>query len=116
METGKGATAGNSTDLKIRTDLISMFKRTTDRRWISLVATIVVLAASGYLALFESTWSTLWPSLAALTMVLISRSALLGLLIGAVCGAILLAGGSLLGTIEQLVLNQFWPIFESSWK
>ena len=93
-----------------------MFKRTTDRRWTSLVATIVVLAASGYLASFESTWSTLWPSLAALTMVLISRSALLGLLIGAVCGAILLAGGSLLGTIEQLVLNQFWPIFGSSWK
>ena len=93
-----------------------MFKRTTDRRWISLVATIVVLAASGYLALFESTWSTLWPSLAALTMVLISRSAILGLLIGSVCGAILLAGGSFLGTIEQLVLNQFWPIFGSSWK
>ena len=93
-----------------------MFKRTTDRRWTSLGATIVVLAASGYLAFFESTWSTLWPSVAALTMVLISRSAILGLLIGSVCGAILLAGGSLLGTIEQLVLNQFWPIFESSWK
>jgi len=93
-----------------------MLKRTTDRRWTSLGATIVVLAASGYLAFFESTWSTLWPSVAALTMVLISRSALLGLLIGAVCGAILLAGGSLLGTIEQLVLNQFWPIFGSSWK
>ena len=93
-----------------------MLKRTTDRRWTSLGATIVVLAASGYLAFFESTWSTLWPSVAALIMVLISRSALLGLLIGAVCGAILLAGGSLLGTIEQLVLNQFWPIFESSWK
>ena len=93
-----------------------MLKRTTDRRWTSLGATIVVLAASGYLAFFESTWSTLWPSVAALIMVLISRSALLGLLIGAVCGAILLAGGSLLGTIEQLVLNQFWPIFGSSWK
>ena len=49
-------------------------------------------------------------------MVLITRSALLGLLIGAVCGALLLAGGSVLGAIEQLVLNQFWPIFGSSWK
>ena len=64
----------------------------TGRGWISLVATIVVLAVSGYLTGNESTWSSLWPSLAALGTVLISRSALFGLLIGAVCGAHLLAG------------------------
>ena len=93
-----------------------MHKKTTGRGWMSLVATIVVLAMSGYLAGCESTWSTLWPSLAALAMVLITRSALLGLLIGALCGALLLAGGSVLGAIEQLVSNQFWPIFGSSWK
>ncbi len=93
-----------------------MQKGTTGRGWMSLGATIAVLAMSGYLAGCESTWSTLWPSLAALAMVLITRSALLGLLIGAVCGALLLAGGSVLGAIEQLILNQFWPIFGSSWK
>lgn len=93
-----------------------MHKGTTGREWMSLVATIVVLAMSGYLAGCESTWSTLWPSLAALAMVLITRSALLGLLIGALCGALLLASGSVVGAIEQLVLNQFWPIFGSSWK
>jgi tetracycline resistance efflux pump len=93
-----------------------MQKGTTGRGWISLGATIAVLAMSGYLAVCESTWSTLWPSLAALAMVLITRSALLGLLIGALCGALLLAGGSVLGAVEQLVLNQFWPIFGSSWK
>ena len=93
-----------------------MQKGTTGRGWMSLGATIVVLAMSGYLAGCESTWSTLWPSLAALAMVLITRSALLGLLIGALCGALLLASGSVLGAIEQLVLNQFWPIFGSSWK
>ena len=93
-----------------------MSKRTSDHRWIILVATIFVLAASVYLDGSESALRSLWPSLAALAMVLISRSAILGLLIGSVCGAILLAGGSLLGTIEQLVLNQFWPIFGSSWK
>ena len=98
------------------TGLTNVHKRTTGRGWMSLVATIVVLAVSGYLAGCESNWRSLWPSLAALAMVLISRSALIGLLIGAVCGALLLAGGSLLGTIEQLVLNQFWPIFGSSWK
>jgi hypothetical protein len=69
-----------------------------------------------YLASGESTWRTLWQSVAALGVVLISRSALMGLLIGAVCGALLLAGGSVLGAVEQLVLNQFWPIFGSSWK
>ena len=93
-----------------------MQKGTTGRGWMSLGATIVVLAMSGYLAGCESTWSTLWPSLAALTIVLITRSALLGLLIGALCGALLLADGSVLGAIEQLILNQFWPIFGSSWK
>ena len=93
-----------------------MQKGTTGRGWMSLGATITVLVMSGYLAGCESTWSTLWPSLAALAMVLITRSALLGLLIGALCGALLLAGGSVLGAIEQLVLNQFWPIFGSSWK
>ena len=93
-----------------------MFKRTTDRRWISLVASIVVLSVSAYLDGSESALRSLWPSVAALGMVLISRSALLGLLIGSACGAILLAGGSVLGAIEQLVLNQFWPIFGSSWK
>jgi Na+/H+ antiporter NhaC len=93
-----------------------MYQRSTDRRWATLGASIVVLAASVYLASGESTWRTLWPSVAALGVVLISRSALLGLLIGAVCGSLLLAGGSVLGAVEQLVLNQIWPIFGSSWK
>lgn len=93
-----------------------MHKKPTGRGWMSLGATTLVLAMSGYLAGCESNYSALWPSLSALAMVLITRSALLGLLIGAVCGALLLAGGSVLGTIKQLVLNQFWPIFGSSWK
>jgi Na+/H+ antiporter NhaC len=50
-----------------------------------------------------------------LTVVFVSRSALVGLLVGAGCGAILLAGGSFPAVLEQLVLRQFWPIFESSW-
>jgi Na+/H+ antiporter NhaC len=116
LEMGKSATAGNSTDLKIRTGLISMFTSTTGRGWMSLGTTIAVLAVSAYLSGCESAWRSLWPSLAALGMVLISRSALMGLLIGAGCGALLLAGGSVLGAVEQLVLNQFWPIFGSSWK
>lgn len=80
------------------------------------VVFITVLAASFWLAGSESAWRSLWPSAAALTVVLVSRSALVGLLAGAGCGAILLSGGSLLAVLEQLVLRQFWPIFGSSWK
>jgi Na+/H+ antiporter NhaC len=39
-----------------------------------------------------------------------------GLLAGAVSGAVLLSGGSTLGAVEQLVVQQCWPIFGSSWK
>jgi Na+/H+ antiporter NhaC len=49
-------------------------------------------------------------------VVLITRSALVGLLTGAACGAILLAGASPLSAAEQLVMQQFVPIFASSWK
>lgn len=61
-------------------------------------------------------WRSLWPSFAALILVFVSRSALFGLLVGALCGAILLAGGSITAALEQLVVKQFWPIFGSSWK
>lgn len=76
----------------------------------------VCLLGSVFLALLDSSWLSLWPSVAALAVVLISRSALVGLLTGAACGALLLSGGSLVGAVEQLMLNQFWPIFGSSWK
>jgi tetracycline resistance efflux pump len=77
---------------------------------------MIALVCSFYFASCESAWRTLWPSVVALSIVLLSRSALVGLLTGAGCGAILLSGGSLAGAMEQLVLKQFWPIFGSSWK
>ena len=76
----------------------------------------VSVAMSACLQGTESMWRSLWPSAAALSIVLLSRSALTGLLTGAVCGAVLLSGGSLLGALEQLLWQQFWPIFGSSWK
>jgi tetracycline resistance efflux pump len=76
----------------------------------------VSVAMSACLEGTESQWRSLWPSAAALSIVLLSRSAFLGLLTGAVCGAVLLAGGSLLGVAEQLLWQQLWPIFGSSWK
>jgi Na+/H+ antiporter NhaC len=58
----------------------------------------------------------MWPTLAALVMVFLSKSAWIGLLVGAACGAVLLAGGSLAGAVVELVTTQFWPIFSSPWK
>ncbi|MDQ8194992.1 Na+/H+ antiporter NhaC family protein [Coraliomargarita sp. SDUM461004] len=90
--------------------------KTTHRVWGAIVTTVVALGASMYVANHDSEWRTLWPSLAALAVVFASGSALVGLLVGAMCGAILLAEGSFTGTVEQLVIKQFWPIFGSSWK
>jgi Na+/H+ antiporter NhaC len=81
-----------------------------------LVGLVVCLGMSCWLLGSGSMWRSLWPSVAALSVVLLSRSALIGLLTGAICGAVLLSGGSVLGAIEQLVLQQIWPIFGSSWK
>ncbi len=57
----------------------------------------VCLAVSVYLEGSESTWRCVWPSVTALSVVVVSRSAVVGLLTGAVSGAVLLSGGSLLG-------------------
>lgn len=88
----------------------------TLRSSIGIAAFVAALVLSFWLQGNESMWCSLWPSLAALVIVLLSRSAFVGLLSGAVCGAVLLSGGSLVGALEQLILKQFWPIFGSSWK
>jgi tetracycline resistance efflux pump len=89
---------------------------TTQRSSIGIAAFVVALGISFWLQSSESMWRSMWPSVAALSIVLLSRSAFVGLFSGAVCGAVLLSGGSAVGLLEQLVLRQFWPIFGSSWK
>lgn len=64
----------------------------------------------------EVMWRSLLPSAAALLIVVVSRSALFGLLIGALCGSLLLSEGNFLGSLQKLFFEQFWPIFGSSWK
>ena len=86
------------------------------RRVACFLACGAFLFLSLWLGSAEYKWSSLIPSISALTVVLLSRTALFGLLFGAFCGAILLAKSSLLGSFEQLLVNQFWPIFGSSWK
>jgi len=58
----------------------------------------------------------LWPSVVALTGVLILRHALTGLLLGAVAGAVLLAGGNPWRAGGDLLAGHFAPIFASPWK
>ncbi|MEC7609967.1 MAG: hypothetical protein VX964_07330, partial [Verrucomicrobiota bacterium] len=74
------------------------------------------MTISIWLADSESASRVIWPSLVALLVVILSRSALVGLLVGASCGAILLADGSLADSLKQLIDGQFYPIFSSSWK
>jgi len=81
---------------------------------ISVVVTLLLL--SGGLAHLDKPWLSLVPSGAALIIVFITRSALIGLLVGAMCGALLVSNGAPLAAAEQLALQQFWPIFGSSWK
>ena len=76
----------------------------------------LLLTISIWLADSESASRVIWPSLVALLVVILSRSALVGLLVGASCGAILLADGSLADSLKQLIYGQFYPIFSSSWK
>ncbi|MEC7274657.1 MAG: Na+/H+ antiporter NhaC family protein [Verrucomicrobiota bacterium] len=76
----------------------------------------LLLTISIWLADSESASRVIWPSLVALLVVILSRSALVGLLVGASCGAILLADGSLADSLKQLIDGQFYPIFSSSWK
>jgi len=81
---------------------------------ISVISTLLLLSAG--LAQFDHSWLSLVPSCAALLVVLMTRSAFLGLLVGAICGALLVTDGAPLAAVRQLALQQFWPIFGSSWK
>ena len=86
-------------------------------RWIRTgIISALLLTISIWLADSESASRAIWPSLVALSVVILSRSALVGLLVGASCGAILLADGSIVDSIKQFIYGQFYPIFSSSWK
>jgi len=85
-------------------------------RNLAALSVVILLLLSGGLAHLDKPWLSLVPSGAALVIVFITRSALIGLLVGAVCGALLVSNGAPLAAAEQLALQQFWPIFSSSWK
>lgn len=80
------------------------------------LATALSLGASFVLAWWGPWWLVMWPTAAALVMVFLSKSAWVGLAVGAACGAVLLAGGNPVEAVVGLVATQFLPIFSSPWK
>lgn len=77
---------------------------------------VLVVALSFVFALFDPYLTPIWPSMAALLVVFTTRSALLGLFIGALCGAVLVADGRPDTALLNLLMEQFLPIFDSTWK
>ena len=83
--------------------------------WGVLVALLLSSALLGRLDGTEHRWLTLWPSAVALVLVFIFRSAFVGLLVGAVCGSLLIQG-HLLDAVVGLVAGDLLPVFQSPWK
>lgn len=75
-----------------------------------------LLLISLWVGRMEPSWMAFWPSLVALVLVFVFRSALMGLLVGAIAGALVLSGGTVFGALAGLWKLQFLPIFGSSWK
>lgn len=85
-------------------------------QWIRRGIALLVVLFTFPLAQLDAAWVVLWPSLCALVLVFVLRSALPGLLGGAVAGALLLAEGNPVAGFSVLVRDQFLPIFSSPWK
>jgi Na+/H+ antiporter NhaC len=81
-----------------------------------LLALLLVSGLLGQLDRSEHMWLALWPSVVALLMVFAWRSAFVGLLVGAVCGSLLVQEGHPFDALTGLVAYQLLPIFQSSWK
>tara|TARA_R100000027_G_scaffold38992_1_gene28874 strand:+ start:13680 stop:15320 length:1641 start_codon:yes stop_codon:yes gene_type:complete len=95
--------------------MTASFPRSSIRTWSSLAIFGAAFVLCGTLSGKELTGLPLLPSLTALLLVFVSRSALFGLLGGAICGGYLISG-ELIGLFPQLLVNQLLPIFSSPWK
>lgn len=95
---------------------LSLVQPFSSRTVLSVVVTLLLSAGLAQLERSEFMLLTLWPSLVALLVVVLSRSAFVGLLSGAVSGALLISQGNPLDSVTYLITQQFLPIFQSSWK
>ncbi|MFH2052198.1 MAG: Na+/H+ antiporter NhaC family protein [bacterium] len=83
-------------------------------RRILLIGSAVLL--TGALAGLRPAAAALWPTLLALGVILATRSALSGLLAGALAGAVILEGGDPAGAVVLLARDHFWSGLFSPWK
>lgn len=84
--------------------------------WIGWGISLVMVALSWLWVATGGAVATVWPTLTALVIVFVTRRALTGLLLGAVCGAIILSDGNLWSAYLALWGKHFAPNLGSSWK
>jgi tetracycline resistance efflux pump len=77
---------------------------------------LVLLAVSVLLGVLPGKVGSIWPPVAALAVIMLTRQALLGLLAGSLAGAIVLAGGNPLAAVIHLMPDHLLPGLTSPWK
>jgi tetracycline resistance efflux pump len=75
-----------------------------------------VFAFTWVVSLLDTPLKTVWPVIVALVLVVITRRAFLGLLIGAFAGSLILCGGDPWQAYLELFARHLAPSLQSSWK
>jgi len=82
----------------------------------NLLTALILLVLTVLLTATSSTVRLLWPPLVALAVIVLTRHALVGLLAGALSGALILAGAHPWTVPVDLVARDLWPGLQSPWK
>ncbi len=82
----------------------------------TVITFIAVILITILLVAIDSPIGSLWPPVAALIVIMATRQALVGLLIGGLAGAVLIAGGNPFAALIALFADHLAPSFRSSWK
>ncbi|MEZ4387090.1 MAG: Na+/H+ antiporter NhaC family protein [Candidatus Krumholzibacteriia bacterium] len=84
-------------------------------RWRTGIVVLLVVVTA-LLAVTPGAVRSLWPPLVALVVIVLTRRALIGLLVGAYAGAVLLAGGDPWTAYLDLLRDHLAPSLASAWK
>ena len=82
----------------------------------SVIIAILIVLASWPLAWIDTPMRALWPPVVALAVILATRHALAGLLVGGFCGAVILAGGDPWQAWLAIFADHLAPNLQSPWK
>ena len=77
---------------------------------------ITLLLVTAVLARLDVPVRSLWPPVAALAVIIVTRHALFGLLAGGFAGALLVTGGHPGSALADMFTAYLWPSLQSSWK